>query len=204
VTTAPFELAAPERERATPPTGELDQNPSAIRLRDLIAEDVQTYGGDFLQPGLWAVLVHRFGNWRMGIRSRPLRLPCSFAYKLAYLFVLWFWGIQLEYTVKLGRRVRIWHHGGMVLGAREIGDDVQLRQNTTFGSARLDDRFAKPSIGDRVDVGCGAVILGGIHVGHDSGVGANAVVTRDVPPHCVVAGVPARVVKQRDDRALPD
>ena len=154
-----------------------------------------TFDRDLLQPGLWAVLVHRFGNWRMGIRGRPARIPASVLYKVLATGILWLWGIQLEYTVKLGRRVRIWHHGGMVFGASAIGDDVHLRQNTTFGSARLDARFAKPTIGDRVDVGCGAVVLGDVHVGDDSVIGANAVVIRDVPPRSVAAGVPARIIK---------
>jgi serine O-acetyltransferase len=179
-----------------PPTGDTNQNPAGIRFWELVAEDVRTYDNQWDQPGLWAVLVHRYGNWRMDIRPRALRMPFSLVYKVAQKFVLWFWGIQLEYTVKLGRRVRIWHHGGMVFGAAEIGNDVHLRQNTTFGSARLDERFAKPSIGDGVDVGCGAVVLGRVRVGHDSAIGANAVVVRDVPPYCVVGGVPARILKR--------
>ena len=183
------------RDAATPPRGDVDQNPTGIGFWALVAEDFRTFDRDLLQPGLWAVLVHRFGNWRMGIRWRPARIPASVLYKVLATGILWFWGIQLEYTVKLGRRVRIWHHGGMIFGARAIGDDVHLRQNTTFGSARLDACFAKPTIGNRVDVGCGAVVLGDVHVGDDSVIGANAVVIRDVPPHSVAAGVPARIVK---------
>ena len=52
-----------------------------------------------------------------------------------------------------------------------------------------------PSIEDRVDIGCGAVLLGSITIGHDSVIGANAVVLKDVPPHSVAVGVPAKVVK---------
>jgi serine O-acetyltransferase len=187
-----------ESQAAAPPRGDVNQNPTDIGFWDLIAEDFQTFDRDLLQPGLWAVLNHRFGNWRMGIRWRPARLPFSFLHRLAHLWILWFFGIQLEYTVKLGRRVRIWHHGGMVFGAAEIGDDVHLRQNTTFGSARLDARFSKPLIGNRVDVGCGAVVLGDVRVGDDSAIGANAVVIRDVPPRSIAVGVPARVIETLD------
>ena len=129
----------------------------------------------------------------MDVRPRPLRMPLSAS--LSTLHTGSRGGIQLNYTVKVGRRVRLWHHGGMVFGAAEIGDDVHLRQNTTFGSARLDQRFAKPIIESRVDVGTGAVILGHVTVGHDSVIAANAVVTGDVPPHSVVGGVPARILK---------
>ncbi len=80
-----------------------------------------------------------------------------------------------------------------------IGDDVHLRQNTTLGVAhRGDARWLKPTIGDRVDIGAGAVIVGNIHVGHDSVVGANAVVLKDVPPWSIAVGVPA-VIKPRKD-----
>jgi len=189
------ELLAPRV--AVPPRGDVNQNPTGIGFWALVAEDFATFDRNLLQPGLWAVWLHRFGNWRMDIRWRPLRLPFSAVHKLLHYWILWFFGIQLEYTVRLGRRVRIWHHGGMVFGAAEIGDDVHLRQNTTFGSSRLDDRFAKPRIGNRVDVGCGAVVLGGIQVGDDSAIGANAVVLRDVPPRSLAVGVPAQIRPRR-------
>jgi serine O-acetyltransferase len=176
------------------PRGESNENPSGLSLLELLAEDFQTYDRSLMEPGFWAVAVHRFGNWRMGLK-KPLRAPCTVMYRTMQTAVHWGWGIKLDYTVKLGRRVRIWHHGGMVLGARSIGDDVHIRQNTTFGVAHRSEPNAKPEIGDRVDVGCGAVILGQIRVEHDSVVGANAVVTHDVPAFSLVAGVPARVVK---------
>ena len=83
----------------------------------------------------------------------------------------------------------------MILHAKSIGDDVHIRQNTTFGIARKDQLHQLPTIEDRVDIGCGAVILGAVTVGHDSVIGANAVVLKDVPPHSVAVGVPAKVVR---------
>ncbi|MCP3860483.1 MAG: transferase, partial [Phycisphaeraceae bacterium] len=83
----------------------------------------------------------------------------------------------MPYIVKVGRRVRLWHHGGCVLGARSIGDDVQIRHNVTFGLANHGSPLSDlPIIEDRVIVGAGAAILGRITVGHDSVVAANAVV----------------------------
>ena len=167
----------------------------------LLREDRLTHDGRWLEQGYWAVAVNRFGNWRMCVRPRVLRLPFSLLYKFLEKWVQWTCGITLPYTVKLGRRVRIWHHGGMVLHARSIGDDVHIRQNTTFGIARRDRLHELPTIEDRVDIGCGAVILGDITVGHDSVIGANAVVLKDVPPHSVATGVPARVVKSLQESA---
>ena len=166
----------------------------------MLAEDLRTHDGKVLEQGLWAVAVHRFGNWRMDVRPRPLRFPLSLLYKFLAKFVQWTCGITLPYTVKLGRRVRIWHHGGMILHAARIGDDVHIRQNTTFGVARRDRLHELPTIEDRVDIGCGAVILGAVTVAHDSVIGANAVVVKDVPSNSVAVGVPARVVRTADER----
>ncbi|MDB5327461.1 MAG: hypothetical protein JWM57_3030 [Phycisphaerales bacterium] len=183
--------------------GFYNENPTGISFWALLREDWETHEKDFLSQGLWAVACNRFGNWRMGIKPKIVRLPFTILYKLSYKLVEWTCGISLNYTVKLGRRVHIWHHGGMILGARSIGNDVHIRQNTTFGVARRGDpRWMKPTIGDRADIGTGAVIVGGITIGHDSGVGANAVVTKDVPPNCIAVGVPA-IIKRKGERTKP-
>jgi serine O-acetyltransferase len=180
--------------------GERNENPAGVGFWKLLAEDLRTHDGKLLEQGFWAVAVHRFGNWRMGVRPRLLRLPLSILYKVLFKFVEWTCGITLPYTVKLGRRVRIWHHGGMILHAERIGDDVHIRQNTTFGIARKDRLHELPTIEDRVDIGCGAVILGAVTVGAGSVIGANAVVVKDVPPNSVAVGVPARVVRTNTER----
>ena len=176
--------------------GETNQNPVGMSLFELWKEDFATHERDLFSQGFWAIALHRFGNWRMDIRFKIVRAPFSLVYKFLYKFVEWTCGISLNYPVKVGRRVRIWHHSGMILGARSIGDDVHIRQNTTFGVARRGDhRSLKPIIEDRVDIGCGAVIVGPITIGHDSQIGANAVVLRDVPPYSVCVGIPAKVIK---------
>jgi serine O-acetyltransferase len=182
-------------ERPPLPSGASNENPREISLRALLAEDLATHDRSLLEPGFWAIAVHRFGNWRMGLWPKLVRAPFSLLYKCLFVAVDWFWGIHLPYTVKLGRRVRIWYHGGIVLGARSIGDDVHIRQNTTLGLLSRNDETAKPTIEDRVDIGAGACILGQITVGHDTVVGANSVVVKDVPPHSTVFGIPARPVK---------
>jgi serine O-acetyltransferase len=174
--------------------GERNMNPAGMGLLALLREDLHTHDGKILEQGFWAVAVHRFGNWRMGL-PKLLRMPCTLLYRFLEKWVEWTCGITLPYTVLLGRRVRIWHHGGMILHAARIGDDVDIRQNTTFGVARKDQLHHLPIIEDRVDVGCGVAILGSVTVGHDSVIGANAVVVKDVPAHSLAAGVPARVVK---------
>ena len=181
----------------TPPAGTDNGNPQGIGLLALIAEDFATHGRDPLSQGFWAIFWHRFGNWRMGIRPRLLRLPFTLLYKIGGKLVEWLCGIFLPYTVRLGRRVRIDHFGGMVLVAESIGDDVVIRQNTTFGIARTDALHDRPRIGNGVDIGTGAAIIGPITIGDGAIIGANAVVTRDVPPRAVMVGVPARQIGTR-------
>jgi serine O-acetyltransferase len=151
-----------------------------------------------LEQGFWALVVHRFGNWRMNIKPKLLRAPFSIVYKLLYRMVEWTCGISLPYTVRVGRRVRIWHHGGMILHAASIGNDVQIRQNTTFGVARTNHNFDLPFIDDGADIGVGVVVIGAIRVGKNAVIGANAVVLNDVPDNAVAVGVPARIVRRNE------
>lgn len=182
------------RVRLPLPQGERNENPRGMGLLDLLHEDWRTHDRDFMQPGFWAIAVHRFGNWRME-RPRPLRAPLTMMYRVLFHGVNLLCGIDLGYTVKLGRRVRIWHHGGIIIGARSIGDDCHIRQNTTVGILARTDLTAKPVIGSRVDIGAGACVLGDVIVGDDTVIGANSVVVKDVPPGSTVFGVPARPVR---------
>lgn len=177
--------------------GSANMNPAGIGFFALVAEDYRSHGREVLSPGFWALFWHRFGNWRMGVRPRALRAPLSLLYRFMTHWVRWLVGIELPYTVKVGRRVILEHFGGMVLVAQSIGDDVTIRQNTTFGIARLDDRTGRPVIGNGVELGCGVVVLGRVIVGEDAVVGANAVVIKSVPPLAVVGGVPAKLIRLR-------
>jgi len=184
-----------------PNDGRSNGNPVGMGFRALVAEDFHTHDRNWLAQGFWAVFWHRFGNWRMGVRPKLLRIPLSLLYRLMAKSCEWFGGIMLPYTVQLGRRVKLEHFGGMILVAQTIGDDVIIRQNTTFGIANLQTPTARPVIGNGVEIGAGAVILGGIHVGDGAIIGANAVVVRTVPAGAVMGGVPARLIRMRDDRA---
>ncbi len=179
------------------PRGDRDANPSGIGLRDLLAEDFETYGRDPFAPGFWAVAVHRFGNWRMGVRSKLLRAPLTAVYRSAFHAVVALWGIDLPYNVKLGRRLRIEHHGCVMMGAREIGDDVTIRHSVTMGLRQRGTR-ASPKIGSRVEIGPGACIVGGIEVGDDCVIGPNTVVAYSMRPGSALLGIPPRPVDLAD------
>ena len=180
------------------PKGDRNGNPAGLSLLALIKEDLQTHDNLLFEQGFWALAVHRFGNWRMGIRWKLLRAPMSVSYRCLFRFVEWTCGITLSYTVPVGRRVRIWHHSGMVLHARSIGNDVHIRQNTTFGVAHRGQNEALPVIEDGVDIGCNVCVLGNVRIGAGATIGAGSVVLQDVPPGTVAVGIPARVLPARD------
>ena len=190
-------MTAKDSPQSPPPhainRGDRNMNPSGLGFVALLREDLKTHGSIWEQ-GFWAISVHRFGNWRMGL-PKLIRPLFTLKYRFLFKWVECTCGITLPYTVLVGRRVRIWHHGGMILHAARIGDDVHIRQNTTFGIARKDRLHELPTIEDRVDLGCGVAVLGNVTVGHDSVIGANAVVLKDVPPWSVAVGVPAKVIK---------
>jgi serine O-acetyltransferase len=176
--------------------GDRNLNPEGIGFLSLLREDLRTHDNRVFEQGFWAIAVHRFGNWRMG-RPKLLRAPLTIVYSFLYRWVEWTCGISLPYTVRLGRRVRIWHHSGIILNAHSIGDDVHLRQNTTFGlTARDQPPEAIPVIEDRVDLGCNVCIAGAVTIGHDSRIGANTLVIGDLPPGSVAVGVPAQILRR--------
>jgi serine O-acetyltransferase len=176
------------------PHGNTNENPVGIGLFRLLVEDFRTHGSDPLSAGFWALAAHRFGNWRMGVKPSPLRAPFTILYRIAHRGAIALWGIDLPYNVKLGRRFRLEHHGCIHVGAREIGDDVVVRHSVTIGLVSRSARSKAPTIGSRVEIGPGACIVGGIHVGDDCFVGANTVVAQSLDPGTTVLGVPARSV----------
>lgn len=177
---------------------------SLTDLWEQIREDWLTHGCDWTKPGFRAVAVHRIGVWCMGIQPRLLRAPFSLLYRRLYRKVRNTYGIELPYTVRLGRRVIIEHQGCIVIhGNSVIGDDSIIRQGVTLGLRHLDRLTEAPSLGKRVNVGAGAKLFGNIIIGNDVNVGANAVVLSDVPDGATVVGIPAKVVKMAAQTALP-
>jgi serine O-acetyltransferase len=161
-----------------------------------IRQDWETYEKDLTRQGFWVMIVYRFGRWRYRIKPRLLRLPFSFLYKALKLVSQILTGIELPCEVTLGQRFRIEHFGDIIIsGDAVFGDDVTIRNGVTVGLRRTGIRGA-PVIGNRVDIGAGAKILGEIRIGDDVAIGANAVVLTDVPANSIAVGVPA-IIKAR-------
>ena len=163
-------------------------------LFELIREDYRTHRRDWTMPGFRALAVHRFGVWTRGLHPRLLRMPFSFIYEVLYRYVRNHYSIELPLWVKIGRRLLIGHQGGIVIGASQIGDDCIIIQNVTLGAASPETINQAPVLGNRVLVGCGAAVIGGIVIGDDVRIGPNAVVTTHVPAGAAVMAPLARIV----------
>ncbi|MEM7436400.1 MAG: serine O-acetyltransferase [Myxococcota bacterium] len=174
-----------------------DDDPQS--LLGQLAEDWEAHGRDWTRPGFQALAVHRFGNWRMKLKPKALRAPFSVAYRAMFRGVRNVYGIELPYTAKVGRRVVFEHQGGVVIhGGVEIGDDCVIRQGVTIGNKRLDRPSEAPKLGDGVNVGAGAKILGDVEVGAGASIGANSVVVKDVAVGTAVVGIPAKPIDSKD------
>ncbi len=164
-----------------------------------IKEDWIAHGCDWTKPGFRAVAVHRFGVWRMKIEPKILRAPFSILYRALYRKIRNTYGIELPYTVELGRRVVIEHQGAIVIhGNCTIGDDCIIRQGVTLGNRYLERPLDAPKLGNCVNVGAGAKIFGDISVGDRANIGANAVVLCNVPVGGTAVGIPAKIMKSKN------
>ena len=156
-----------------------------------IRSDLRAHSGNWGAQGFWALVVYRFGRWRYGIEPPLLRKPFSLLYRIAFKWIQMVAGIELPCEVEIGRNFVIDHSGGIVVsGFARFGDDCRIRTGVVIGLSRVDDPCA-PVIGNNVDIGAGAKVLGRIRVGNNVRIGANAVVVADVPDDHVAVGIPA-------------
>jgi serine O-acetyltransferase len=196
--------AATEIEAIASETPETNSETTSIGLWQQIKEDWEAHGRDWTKPGFRAVAIQRFGVWRMGVPFKLLRGPLSVLYRMLYRKVRNTYGIDLPYSVKLGRRVVIEHQGAIIIhGDCVIGDDSIIRQGVTLGNRYLDRPLDAPRLGQRVNVGAGAKILGGVSIGDDVTIGANAVVLKDVPAGHTAVGIPAKILAPKPEPQLP-
>jgi serine O-acetyltransferase len=158
-----------------------------------IRSDFRAYNGDWGAQGFWVMLVYRFGRWRYDVRPVIFRRAYSFIYKVLFKFIQIITGIELPCEVEVGRNFVIDHFGGIIVsGYAKFGDNCRIRNGVTIGLRRIEEQFA-PVIGNNVDIGAGAKLLGPITIGDNVIIGANAVVLCDVPANSVAVGVPATI-----------
>ncbi len=161
-----------------------------------IREDLRTYKGDWSCQGFWAMIIYRFGRWRYTIKASIFRKPFSLMYKIFFKLIQIITGIELPCEVEVGKNFRIDHFGGIVIsGYAKFGNNCVLRNGVTVGLKRIEDPVA-PNIGNNVDIGTGAKILGDITIGDNVLIGANSVVLKDVPAESIAVGIPAKIISR--------
>jgi len=161
-----------------------------------IRADLAAHQGNWGAQGFWALVVYRFGRWRYTVRPAILRKFLSIIYHVLFKLIQIITGIELPCEVPIGRNFVIEHSGGIVVsGFASFGDDCRIRNGVVVGLSRVDEPCA-PQIGNDVDIGTGAKVLGNLRIGNGVRIGANAVVITDVPDDCLAVGVPA-VIKPR-------
>lgn len=172
--------------------------PNPIRAYDLLKEDLETARRRdpaarsklevaLTYPGVHALWSHRVAHsmWKRGART-PARMVSAFARVMT--------GVDIHPAARLGRRLFIDHATGVVIGqTAEVGEDVVMFHGVTLGGVSMSPGKRHPTVGNHVMIGAGAKVLGPITIGDDAKVGANAVVTKDLPAGAVAIGVPARV-----------
>ena len=141
-----------------------------------------------LYPGLWALAFHRVAHW---LFKGELYLLARLVNHLARMLT----AIDIHPGAEIGRNFFI-DHGFVVIGeTAKIGDDVTIYQHVTLGGTSPHDGVGgkrHPTIEDGVVIGSGAQVLGPVTIGRRARIGANSVVTRDVPEGATMIGIPAR------------
>ncbi len=168
---------------------ELRQDLTAAQERDPAArglgraEILLTYGG------VQALLAHRIAH-----AAQEVGIPLV-PHGLAYVSRMTT-GVEIHPGAKIGDALFIDHGAGVVIGeTAEIGDNVTLYQGVTLGGTGFARGKRHPTVDDDVVIGSGAKLLGPIHVGAGSKIGANSVVIHDVPPNSTVVGNPGHPVR---------
>jgi serine O-acetyltransferase len=175
---------------------DLRRHYAASRGHDNVPHPTRLWLGLF-SPRFVPVLLCRLAYWNYSHGLGPVA-------KLLSLFNFFFFGIEIASRCSIGRGLILPHTQGTVIGAWSIGENATIFQGVTLGARELDFSYrpsSRPVLGDSVTVGAGAKVLGGISVGSDVQIGANAVVLHSLPSHIVAVGIPAKIVRSRNEES---
>lgn len=153
------------------------------------------------EHSIWALYIYRFGR-RLGNKPSFLRPILRIYYRIFQILVETILGIGLPKEVVAGPGLKIWHFGGIFIHPHVVlGAMCTLRQGVTIGNIK--EGGPVPVIGDNVEIGAYAQIIGGVKIGDDAKIGAGAVVLDHVPARATVVGNPARIVHLRRPEPKP-
>ncbi len=175
-------------------------------IKDRVLEDLDTAMSEdpaahsrlevaVVYSGLHAIWMHRGAHalWTKSPALRPLARVVSQVSRALT-------GIEIHPGAQIGRRFFIDHGMGVVIGETAIvGDDCMLYHQVTLGGRSLKPVKRHPTLGNRVVIGAGAMVIGDIHIGDDAKIGTNALVIKDVPAGEIVLAAPSKVRSRTPD-----
>ncbi len=151
------------------------------------------------EPGLQAVMVFRFGSWvNRTFRFQLLRIPLKFIHYILDKLCIIAWGIHIAEDATIGGGLYIAHFGGILIGPVHMGSDCNIGPHVIIGR-RAGADSGLPTIGDRVWIGTGSVVFGGITIGDGVTIGPLTVVGRNLPANVMVMGNPMRLLRKNYD-----
>jgi serine O-acetyltransferase len=172
--------------------------------RYVVMEERSWFGAILTRQGLWALAEYRFSHWvftkvNIPVIRQVFLLFCFLWHKLIEITT----GIDLPKQTDIGKGLYIPHFGGIFVHFNvKIGEYCTLGQDVTIGLGGRGDKKGCPKIGNRVCIGAGARVIGSISIGDDVAIGANAVVTKDLPNSAVAVGVPAKIISYEGSQGL--
>jgi len=179
---------------------------SFAKLRALLAADLYRYAGKvglgpFIRhyaftPGYKYTVLMRSCGW---LKLKPLKGYGLYPIvKLMLLRARYKYGFAIPEYMEIGPGLFLNRFGGFYFhGDTVLGSNVNVTHGVVLGYMNRGRNRGAPVIGDRVFLGSGAKVIGGINVGAEAAIGANAVVTRDIPPRGVVGGIPAKLLSDQ-------
>lgn len=176
-------------------------------LKDFLSEDLKRYNNEKPTIKDWILKNEKWYIWQYIKTLRHLEFHLNNKHKLRYLY--WFFRYKrmcydLKIDIKpnnLGPGIRIMHIGSLIRIKKNciIGKNCTILPGTVIGNKHLNNDNSWVHIGDNCYIGLGVKIFGEINIGNNVTIGANAVVTKDIPDNAIVAGVPAKIIKIKTD-----
>ncbi|MBA3533967.1 MAG: serine acetyltransferase [Ardenticatenales bacterium] len=148
-----------------------------------------------LDPGFQYTFYMRLCGYLKKIQSNPIAKLLYFPILLLFKHYEYKYGVHIPARTRVGAGLYMGHPGAIYVHPDAIiGKNCNLSQCVTLGQSNRGARQGYPVVGDNVYIGPGAKIVGGVTIGNNVAIGANCVVTKDIPDQAVVVGVPGRVI----------